>query len=162
MIYTGILQNTSVIADYSDEMGDFPQMLKKIYNSNRQRNEFYVVPYLNYDYYFLHSKSYTFATIANSNEDNTKILVFLQKLRDGYFDLVNKKEKDGLMLKTITLIRNCMKEYKGNNENKFKKVENKLEDIIAEKHNQLEATLEKDGLINKIKEKSHNLKDEVR
>ena len=55
-----------------------------------------------------------------------------------------------------------MKEYKDKlGENKIKKVENKLEAIMKEKRNQLEATLEKDALINKVREKSDALMTNV-
>ena len=59
-------------------------------------------------------------------------------------------------------MRKLMKEYKDKlGENKIKKVENKLEAIMKEKRNQLEATLEKDALINKVREKSDALMTNV-
>ena len=162
MIYTAIFQSTSIIADYSDEMGDFPQMIKKIFLANRQPIEFYVIPYLSYDYYFLHQEPYTFSIITEANQDNEKILLFLQKLKQNYLQLIYKKEKDNLLIKTVTLMRNLMREHKEKlGENKIKKVENKLEAIMEEKRSQLEATLEKDALINKVKEKSDSLKTNV-
>ena len=161
MIYTAIFKSSSIIADYSDDMGDFPHMMKKIFSANKQPIDFYVIPYLSYDYYFLHHDVYTFSAITESNQDNEIILLFLQKLKQNYLQL-SIKEKDNLLIKTVTLMRKLMKEYKDKlGENKIKKVENKLEAIMKEKRNQLEATLEKDALINKVREKSDALMTNV-
>ena len=163
MIYTAIFQANKIIADYSEEVGDFPQLIKKIFNANKQPIEFYVVPYLSYDYYFLHHANFTFSTITHPNQDNAKVMLFLQKLKTNYLQLVIRKEKDNLLIKSVTIIRNLMIEFKDKlADNKFKKIDNKLESIINEKKCLLEATLEKDALLNNISEKSNNLQIDVR
>jgi hypothetical protein len=162
MIYTAIYQANKIIADYSEDIGEFAQLNKKIFNANKQPIEFYVVPYLSYDYYFLHHANFTFSTITQPNQDNAKVMLFLQKLKASYLQLVIRKEKDNLLIKSVTIIRNLMIEFKEKlAENKFRKIDNKLESIINEKKCLLEATLEKDALLNNISEKSNNLQLDV-
>ena len=58
------------------------------------------------------------------------------------------------------MLREKMIQYKEKySENKFDKLNNKLNSIIEEKRTQLEESLEKDALINKINEKSNDLKN---
>lgn len=107
MIYTAIFRVNTILADYSEDQGDFPTITMKILKANRQNLEFYVIPYLNYDFYFLHKDDYTFTSITESNLDNEKILVFLQNLMERYLTLC-RDEKDNLTYKTTSLIRDLM------------------------------------------------------
>ena len=160
MIYSCIIHLSKIISEYSDEMGDFSSMIKKILNANKQPIEFYVVPYLNYDFYFYNQEQYTFGCITHSSQDNEKVLLFLQEINQEFKKLKNSKEINTFSLKCAKMIREKMIKYKEkNSENKFDKLNNKLNSIIEEKRNQLEESLEKDALINRINEKSNNLKN---
>ena len=135
-------------------------MIKKILNANKQPIEFYVVPYLNYDFYFYNQDQYTFGAITHSSQDNEKVLLFLQEINQEFKKLKNSKEINTFSLKCAKMIREKMIKYKEKySENKFDKLNNKLNSIIEEKRNQLEESLEKDALINRINEKSNNLKN---
>lgn len=70
MIYSNILNNYSIVSDFSEVEGDFQQVLLGVLKANRRKNEFYYISYLNYDFYFLHKDEYTFSCIANSNVGN--------------------------------------------------------------------------------------------
>ena len=107
MIYSAILDNYSVIADYSEEQGDFQVTLIKLLKANKQSIEFYVVPYSQYEIYFLHYDSFTFSCIAPENIDHEKILVFLQTIKEEFLSMY-KNEKDSLVLKTTNIIRENM------------------------------------------------------
>jgi hypothetical protein len=107
MIYSAILLNYSIISDYSEEQGDFQITITKLLKFNKQPIEFYVVPYQNYDFYFLHKNDYTFSCMAYQHLDNEKILLFLQTLKDQFLTLC-KTEKDNLTLKTTNLLKNLM------------------------------------------------------
>ena len=160
MIYSCIIHTSKIISEYSDEMGDFSSMIKKILNANKQPIEFYVVPYLNYDFYFYNQEQYTFGCITHSSQDNEKVLLFLQEINQEFKKLKNSKEINTFSLKCAKMIREKMIKYKEKySENKFDKLNNKLNSIIEEKRNQLEESLEKDALINRINEKSNNLKN---
>ena len=160
MIYSCIIHSSKIISEYSDEMGDFSSMIKKILNANKQPIEFYVVPYLNYDFYFYNQEQYTFGCITHSSQDNEKVLLFLQEINQEFKKLKNSKEINTFSLKCAKMIREKMIKYKEKySENKFDKLNNKLNSIIEEKRNQLEESLEKDALINRINEKSNNLKN---
>jgi hypothetical protein len=107
MIYSAILDNYSIIAEYSEEQGDFQITLVKLLKANKQPIEFYVIPYSNYEIFFLHYENYTFSCIAMENLDNEKILLFLQTLREKFLSLCIS-EKDNLTLKATILIREIM------------------------------------------------------
>jgi hypothetical protein len=83
MIYTNILQNYSIVSDFSEVEGDFQQVLLGVLKANRRQNEFYYISYLNYDFYFLHKDEYTFSCIANSNVGNN-IFKPSQRSRKGF------------------------------------------------------------------------------
>lgn len=157
MLYTSILQSSSIIADYSEEIGDFSIMVSTILRANRQPITFYAIPYLGHDYYFLHHENLTFTSITPANQNNEKILIYLQKLKSLFIPLY-KTEKNQLTFRSITLIKQLMNEYKESvSENKFKKIDDKLDMIMKEKQEQMKSTLEKDRLLNKTKEKSDSL-----
>jgi hypothetical protein len=78
MIYTNILHNFSIVSDFSEEEGDFQQVLLGVLKANRKPNEFYYISYLNYDFYFLHKDEYTFSCIANSNVGNKFFKPFIK------------------------------------------------------------------------------------
>jgi hypothetical protein len=107
MIYTSILKLNTVIADYSEDQGDYPFVMTKILKANRQNLEFYVVGYLNYDFYFLHSEDHTFSCIASQNLDNEKILLFLQSLKESFLAIC-LNDRDNLTYRTTNLIRDLM------------------------------------------------------
>jgi len=110
MIYSAILQNYSIIADYSENPGDFNDILRKILKANRQPLEFYVIPYQNYEFYFLQEEPYIFSCIVNLNTDNEKVLLFLQTLKEKFISLC-VLDKDNLILKTTNIIRETMVNY---------------------------------------------------
>jgi len=107
MIYSAIINSNTIIADYSDSSGDFNVILPKILKANRQPIQFYVVPYQNYEFYFLQEEPYVFSCIVNSNTDNEKVLLFLQNLKEKFLSLCSN-EKDNLTLKTTNLLKNLM------------------------------------------------------
>lgn len=109
MIYSAILQNLRIIADYSENPGDFNDILIKILKANKQPIDFYVIPYQNYEFYFLQEKekNYIFSCIVNSNTDNEKVLLFLQNLKEN-FSMICGKDTDNLTLKATNLIKESM------------------------------------------------------
>ncbi len=107
MIYSAIFNSYSIIADYSEDGGDFQVTLSKILKANRQPLEFYMVTYLSLDCFFLHREDYTFSCIVQQNLDHEKILLYLQSLREQYFSIC-KNEKDNLTLKITNIIRDLM------------------------------------------------------
>lgn len=107
MIYSAIICSTTTLAEYSEEQGDFQTTFIKLLRANRQPLEFYAVPYQTYEFYFLHKNEYTFGCISNVNLDNEKILIYLQTLKERFFS-INEKEKDNLMLKLTSMIKELM------------------------------------------------------
>jgi hypothetical protein len=107
MLYSAILNSNTVVAEYSEDQGDFQSTMIKILKHNRQPIEFYMVPYSSYEFYFLHKDNYTLACITQLHLDNEKILNYLQELRDG-FNFLLKSEKDNLVLKCTNLIKSLM------------------------------------------------------
>ena len=107
MIYSAIIQNHTIIADYSENPGDFNVILLKILKANKQSIEFYVIPYQNYEFYFLQEEPYIYSCIVNTNTDNEKVLLFLQTLKEKFIAIC-AEEKDNLTLKTTNLIRETM------------------------------------------------------
>lgn len=159
MIYTCVLHSSTIISEYSEEIGDFKTMIKKIYNANRQPIEFYVIPYLNFDFYFLNEKLYTFSCITNNNEENEKVLIYLQNIKKEIFNLL-KNKNENFTIGSCNIIRKYMNEYKRNNsDNKILNINKKLQNIIQEKQNQLEEAMENDTLLNKMSQKSIDLKN---
>jgi len=107
MIYSAILQNFTIIADYSENPGDFNDILIKILKANKQPIEFYVIPYQSYEFYFLQADHYIYSCIVNNNTDNEKVLLFLQTLKEKFISLC-ALDKDNLTLKTTNIIRETM------------------------------------------------------
>jgi len=107
MIYSAILNSYTIIADYSEERGDFGNTLIKILKANRQPLEFYMINYLNFECFFLHKDEFTFSSIVQQNLDNEQVLIFLQTLKTQFMNIC-VKEKDNLTLKTTNIIRNLM------------------------------------------------------
>jgi hypothetical protein len=107
MIYSAIILNNTIISDYSEDQGDFQLTIIKLLKANRQPIEFYVVPFQNYDFYFLHKDSYTFSCMAQQNLDSEKILLYLQTLKEQFLTLC-KSEKDNLTLKTAKMLKDLM------------------------------------------------------
>ena len=162
MIYSAIFDNYTILADYSEESGDFGVTLTKIFRANKQPLEFYMVTYLNYDCFFLHSKEYTFSTISNQNLDNEKILMFLQDIKEQFLTIC-KTERDNLILKCTNIIRNLMGSYQASVSNdKFEKIDNTIETIRKEKLQIVSQVLEKEVLLETIVNKSDNLKKHVK
>ena len=112
MIYSCIIHSSKIISEYSDEMGDFSSMIKKILNANKQPIEFYVVPYLNYDFYFYNQDQYTFGAITHSSQDNEKVLLFLQEINQEFKKLKNSKEINSFSFKCAKMIREKMIQYR--------------------------------------------------
>jgi hypothetical protein len=67
MIYSIILKNYSIVSDFSEDEGDFQQVLLEVLKANRKQSEFYLIPYDEYGYYFMHKDEFTFACITNSD-----------------------------------------------------------------------------------------------
>ena len=107
MIYSAIFENYCIIADYSEEGGDFSTVLSKLFKVNRQSLEFYTVTYLNYDCFFLQENNFTFSCMVNQNLDGEKVLIFLQTLKEKFFK-VCRGEKDNMILKTTNMMRDVM------------------------------------------------------
>jgi len=68
MIYSVILNNSTPIAEFSEEgEADFLEILTKLWKTNKQSVEFYVLPYQTYEFCFLQQKEFTFAGITKEN-----------------------------------------------------------------------------------------------
>src|SRR4051812_41889474 len=107
MIYSAIYNLNTIVADYSDDQGDFQKTCTNVFKANKQSVEFYVIPYMNYDFYFLHKNEYTFASICNQNLDNEKVLIYLQNLKE-HFEEICVTEKDSLFYKSTLILKNLM------------------------------------------------------
>lgn len=163
MLYTAIFKSNTIVADYSDKIGDFAKMISKILKVNKQPNEFYIVNYYNYDYYFLHWEKYTFSTITQCGKDNCKVLMFLQDIKEKYLNIIMRNEKENLLLTSVNILKEVMDSYKDKIEdNKISEIEKQLETILNEKKMLLEEVLEKDSILNNITKKSENLLMNVR
>lgn len=161
MIYSAIFDNYTILADFSEEGGDFGVTLTKIFRANKQSLEFYMVTYLNYDCFFLHNQEYTFSTITNQNVDNEKILLFLQELKEHFLSIC-KSEKDNLLLKSTNLIRDLVIKYQSHFSNdKFEKIDNTIESIRKEKLLIVSQVIEKEVLLETVVNKSDSLKQHV-
>ena len=114
MIYAAILKNNTILADYSEDQGDFQLMLTKFFSVNKQNLEFYVLPYSRYEFAFLHFQEFTFSSITYQNSgkfiiivDCERTLLFLQQCKQSFLDLI-KYNKDNLTLKTTTLLKDLL------------------------------------------------------
>lgn len=160
MIYVSIIKGKNIEYDYTEEKGNFPSMTKKLFLSNNQILNFFVIPYLSFDYYFLKDGKFTFSCITNSNQDNEKILMILQDIQTKFYTLMSK-EKDNLYYQITTILRKGIK--KSLLESKKIEIINKNNNEIKEEKIQiLSDCIEKDNLINKNQEKKEHLQSDVR
>lgn len=67
MIYSVILRNLTIISDFSEQDGDFPEVLLGVLKANKKQNDFYLISYMQYGFYFLHKDEFTFSCISNSS-----------------------------------------------------------------------------------------------
>lgn len=160
MIYVSIIKGKNIEYDYTEEKGDFPSMTKKLFFTNNQPLNFFVIPYLSFDYYFLKDEKFTFSCITNSNQDNEKILMILQGIQTKFYTLI-LKEKDNLYYQISSILRKGIKQSL-HDSNKIDIINKKIDEIKEEKIQILSDCIEKDNLINKIHEKSENLQSNVR
>ena len=107
MLYCAIYSGHSIIADYSEDQGDFQITLSKILKVNRQNIDFYVIPYSIYNFFFLHKNDFTFSVISIQNIDQQKIFDYLQNIKEIFFNKC-AYEKEYLTIKTTNLIKDSM------------------------------------------------------
>jgi len=157
MIYSIILKNYSIISDYSEEDGDFQQVLLGVLKANRSPNEFYEINYLHYGFYFLHKDEFTFSCISGLNVDQEKIVLFLNTMKQSFFEIY--KEKDHFTLKVTNMMRDLMSKYKDHmRDDKFEKLEHQLKEVETQKFDILKQTLDKEMCLHSLISKSDNLK----
>ncbi len=158
MIYSIILKNLSIISDFSEDEGDFQEVLLGVLRANRTQNEFYEINYLHYAFYFMHKDEFTFACISSLNIDQEKILLFLNNLKASFYEIYNK-ERDHFTLKVMNMMRELMGKYKDNMRNdKFDRVQHELKEIESQKFDILKQTLDKEMCLSSLISKSDNLK----
>ncbi len=162
MIYSIILKNYSIVSDFSEDEGDFQQVLVGVLKANRRPIEFYEISYLHYQFYFLHKDEFTFSCITSGNIDQEKVVLYLNTLKNSFLDMHNK-ERDSFALKVTNLIRELMYKYKEHVvDNKFQRIEHELKQIETEKHNILKQALDKDMYLDTLITKSDSLKKSVK
>lgn len=159
MFYSIILKNLSIVADYSEEDGDFQEVLLGVLKANRSSTEFYEINYLQYNFYFMHKDEFTFACISNLNVDQEKIHLFLNSLKVKFFE-VYIGERDHFTLKVTNLIKDLMSKYKDSmiSMDKFEIIQEELKEVENQKLNILKQTFEKEMALDTLISKSDNLK----
>jgi hypothetical protein len=161
MIYSVILKNYSLVSDFSEDEGDFQEVLIGILKANKKHTEFYCISYMNYDFYFLHKDEYTFSCIAGSKVDEEKVLLFLNTLKQSFYDMY-QREKENFTLKITNIMRDLMEHYKENVANdKFDKIERELKEIEKDKAEILRMTIDKEVVLDSLIDKSEKLKQTV-
>ena len=161
MIYSIILKNYSIISDFSEEEGDFQEVLTGILKANKRQNEFYLINYLHYGFFFLHHEELTFACISNKDVDQEKVLLFLNALKNSFLEIYSK-EKDNFTFKVTNLMRDLMGQYKDNISNdKFERIEQELKQIEKEKFEIIKQTIDKEMCLDSLISNSENLKRSV-
>ncbi len=160
MLYSVVLKNLSIITDFSEDEGDFQEVLFGVFKANRNHMEFYEISYLHYAFYFLHKEEYTFACITNQNVDQEKVLFFLSTLKQSFYEIL-QKERDHFTLKLTNTMRDLMGQYKEEiREDKFERVEHELREIESQKFNILKQTLDKEMALDSLITKSDSLKQD--
>lgn len=170
MIYSVILKNISTVGDYSEEEGDFQEVLIKVLKANKNKNEFYYIPYLHYGFFFSHKDDYTFASISNTNIgiiilnyiDQEKAFLFLNTLQDSFFGLcINDKQNfTYTVTKMIKELMGQFKDYISND--KIELIEHELKVIQKQKEDNIKAVFEKENILDNLLTKSDNLKKTVK
>lgn len=162
MQYVAILRHYSLFAEYSDYNDNFQDLIVKFYIANKQNIEFYVIPYLSqYEIFFLHYNDYVLTAICNPNMDHEEILIYLQHLKQE-FSLLLAKEKEELTLNATKLIKQSIENFfQQQRIDKFKLVENELEEVTKEKHSLLKNMIDKELKLDVEIEKSNKLLSSV-
>jgi hypothetical protein len=162
MQYVAILRHYTVFADYSEYSENYQDSLIKIYQANKQNMEFYMIPYQQFDIYFLHYKEYVFSTICQQNQESENILIYLQQLKDEFINLITK-EKDSLTLKATKLLKATLDSfYSFKKQSKLDKIQDEIKSMVKEKHSLLQDMIKKEIKLDVANEKSEQLKTSVR
>ena len=162
MIYSIILKNYSIVSDFSEDEGDFQQVLLGVLKANKKPIEFYEISYLHYQFYFLHKEEFTFSCITSGNIDQEKVILYLNTLKTSFMEIYNR-ERDSFALKVTNLMRELMSKYKDHVvDDKFQRIEHELKEIETEKFNILKQTLDKDMYLDTLISKSDSLKKSVK
>lgn len=163
MQYVAILKQYSILADYSENLENYQDSLIKIFITNKQNIEFYMIPFQNeFDIYFLHFKEYTFSSICKQNQDSEYVLIFLQQLKQEFSSLIDN-EKDSITIKATKLLKKTMDNYfASKKQDKVSKIEQELDAIRKEKHTLLNNMIDKEIKLDVEIEKSTQLFNSVR
>lgn len=168
MLYSVILKNFTKVLDFSEEEGDFEEVLLGILKANNREKEFYYVQYLNYDFHFLHHEQFTFACITYQDIGMVsltlymeQVIQFLTSLKQHFLNIYTS-ERDQFTLQLSSVIKNLMDKFRQTaNEDKFAKVEQELKLVEKEKHDILRETISKDACLDLLMPKVENLKKNV-
>ena len=158
MLYSIVLKSNSIVTDFSEDEGDFQEVLLGVFKANRSSQDFYEISYLHYSFYFLSKDEYTFACITNQNVNQEKVLLFLSTLKQSFFQMLNK-ERDHFTLKLTNTMKELMSSYREEvKEDKFERLEHELREIESQKFNILQQTLDKEMALDSLITKSDSLK----
>ena len=161
MIYSLILLNREIIADFSEIEGDFLSFSMKVLKTLNKNNEFTFLENESYYFNILIFEEFIFLTITNLNSNIEQVLEFLKTLKFRFLEIF-KIEKENLTIVSTNLLKELMNLYIKNLEyEKIDKVEHELDEVKVEIKRNLEKTIEKDYQIENLLIKSKNLMRDV-
>ena len=161
MIYSLILLNREIIADFSEIEGDFLSFSLKVLKTLNKNNEFTFLENESYYFNILIFEEFIFLTITNLNSNIEQVLEFLKTLKFRFLEIF-KIEKENLTIVSTNLLKELMNLYIKNLEyEKIDKVEHELDEVKVEIKRNLEKTIEKDYQIENLLIKSKNLMRDV-
>ena len=156
MIYSLILLNREIIADFSEIEGDFLSFSLKVLKTLNKNNEFTFLENESYYFNILIFEEFIFLTITNLNSNIEQVLEFLKTLKFRFLEIF-KIEKENLTIVSTNLLKELMNLYIKNLEyEKIDKVEHELDEVKVEIKRNLEKTIEKDYQIENLLIKSIN------
>ena len=161
MIYSLILLNREIIADFSEIEGDFLSFSLKVLKTLNKNNEFTFLENESYYFNILIFEEFIFLTITNLNSNIEQVLEFLKTLKFRFLEIF-KIEKENLTIVSTNLLKELMNLYiKNLKYEKIDKVEHELDEVKVEIKRNLEKTIEKDYQIENLLIKSKNLMRDV-
>ena len=161
MIYSLILLNREIIADFSEIEGDFLSFSMKVLKTLNKNNEFTFLENESYYFNILIFEEFIFLTITNLNSNIEQVLEFLKTLKFRFLEIF-KIEKENLTIVSTNLLKELMNLYiKNLKYEKIDKVEHELDEVKVEIKRNLEKTIEKDYQIENLLIKSKNLMRDV-
>ena len=132
MIYSLILLNREIIADFSEIEGDFLSFSLKVLKTLNKNNEFTFLENESYYFNILIFEEFIFLTITNLNSNIEQVLEFLKTLKFRFLEIF-KIEKENLTIVSTNLLKELMNLYIKNLEyEKIDKVEHELDEVKVE------------------------------